>query len=127
MSETRMNGRVKWFDSKKGYGFVSTTEESNEDLFVHFSNIQTSDESVYKKLFPGEYISFEKNHDKDNNRNQCVDVRGIDMGPLMTENTEYRFKVFKNYNYSNYSNSSNDITDPEIEEVLGDDDHTTEQ
>ena len=117
MSETRMNGRVKWFDSKKGYGFISTTDESNEDLFVHFSNIQTSDENIYKKLFPGEYISFVKNHDEDNDRFQCVDVRGIDMGPLMTENTEYRFKVFKNYN-----SSSNDNTDPEIAEVLNDDD-----
>tara|TARA_B100000900_G_scaffold328650_1_gene288937 strand:- start:1238 stop:1621 length:384 start_codon:yes stop_codon:yes gene_type:complete len=114
MSETRMNGRVKWFDSKKGYGFISTTGESTQDLFVHFSNIQTSNESVYKKLFPGEYVSFQKVHDEDNDRYQCIDVRGIDNGPLMTENTEYRFKVFKNYNYT---------TDPEIAEVLDDSNH----
>ena len=117
MSEMRMNGRVKWFDSKKGYGFVETTGGSTEDLFVHFSNIHTSDENTYKKLFPGEYISFLKSHDKNNDRNECVDVRGVDMGPLMTENNEYRFKIFKNYNYSN---SMNDNTDPEIAEVLDD-------
>lgn len=117
MSETRMNGRVKWFDSKKGYGFVETTGELKEDLFVHFSNIQISDKNVYKKLFPGEYISFVKKHDEENDRNGCVDVRGIDMGPLITENIEYRFKVFKNYNYND---SSVDNTDPEIAEVLDD-------
>ena len=115
MSETRMNGRVKWFDSKIGYGFVETTGGTNEDLFVHFSNIHTSDENIYKKLFPGEYISFVRNHDENNDRNECVDVRGIDGGPLMTENSEYRFKVFKNYNFMN---SLNDNTDPEIAEVL---------
>jgi len=117
MSETRMNGRVKWFDSKKGYGFVETTGDSKEDFFVHFSNIQTSDENTYKKLFPGEYVSFVKGHDEKNDRNECLEVRGVDMGPLMTENSEYRFKVFRNYNLGQ---SSHDNTDPEIAEVLND-------
>lgn len=30
-------GTVKWFDEKKGYGFIS--DESGKDVFVHFSNI----------------------------------------------------------------------------------------
>lgn len=118
MSEMRMNGRVKWFDSKKGYGFVETTCESPEDLFIHFSNIKTRDSNAYKKLFPGEYVSFLKEHDSDNDRDECRELTGIDGGILMTENPEYRFKVFKNYNYSN---STNDNTDPEIAEVLNDD------
>lgn len=125
MSDMRMNGRVKWFDSKKGYGFVETTGENKKDIFVHFSNIVTSDNSVYKKLFPGEYISFLNAHDDENNRDECKEVRGIDGGPLITENVEYRFKVFKNYNYD----GENDNTDPEIAEVLDESnkDNTDEQ
>lgn len=116
MSDMRMNGRVKWFDTKKGYGFVETTSESSEDLFIHFSNIKTRDSDTYKKLFPGEYVSFLKVHDSDNDRNECRELTGIDGGILMTENPDYRFKVFKNYNV----NSSQNAVDPEIAEVLED-------
>ena len=107
MTSTRLNGCVKWFDSKKGYGFVKVLGESEEDIFVHFSNIATSGENTYKKLFPGEYISFIRSHNQENGRDECRDVRGVDCGPLMTENTEYRFKVFKNY----------DVNSPPTEEV----------
>ncbi len=34
-----MKGTVKWFDGKKGYGFI--TKEDGQDIFVHFSAIQT--------------------------------------------------------------------------------------
>lgn len=34
-------GSVKWFNSEKGYGFI-TREEDGKDLFVHFSEIQAS-------------------------------------------------------------------------------------
>ena len=48
-------GKVKWFDSKKGYGFVSN-ESDDKDYFVHFSEIQSDD---FKTLDEGQKVSFE--------------------------------------------------------------------
>ncbi len=49
-----MTGIVKWFDSKKGYGFISV--EGGEDVFVHFSAIQGEG---YKTLDEGQAVDFE--------------------------------------------------------------------
>ena len=49
-----MTGIVKWFDSKKGYGFISA--EGGEDVFVHFSAIQGEG---YKTLDEGQAVDFE--------------------------------------------------------------------
>ena len=48
-------GKVKWFDSKKGYGFVSTMSD-NKDYFVHFSDIQSEG---FKTLEEGQKVTFE--------------------------------------------------------------------
>ena len=48
-------GKVKWFDSKKGYGFVSN-ESDDKDYFVHFSEIQTEG---FKTLDEGQEVEFE--------------------------------------------------------------------
>jgi cold shock protein len=48
-------GTVKWFNADKGYGFI-TPAEGGEDLFVHFSAIQTDG---YKSLEDGQQVSFE--------------------------------------------------------------------
>lgn len=49
-----MRGKVKWFDSKKGYGFI--TGEDGNDVFVHFSAVQMDG---YKKLEEDEEVEFE--------------------------------------------------------------------
>ena len=48
-------GKVKWFDSKKGYGFVSN-ESDDKDYFVHFSEIQSEN---FKTLEDGQEVTFE--------------------------------------------------------------------
>ena len=48
-------GKVKWFDSKKGYGFVSDTSD-NVEYFVHFSEIQSDS---FKTLTEGQEVTFE--------------------------------------------------------------------
>ncbi len=47
-------GKVKWFNESKGYGFI-TTEESG-DIFVHYSSIQGNG---FKTLVEGESVSFD--------------------------------------------------------------------
>ena len=48
-------GTVKWFNATKGFGFV-TPDNGEEDLFVHFSAINTNG---YKTLQEGQRVSFE--------------------------------------------------------------------
>lgn len=49
-----MKGQVKWFDSKKGYGFI--TEESGKEIFVHFSGIASEG---FKSLNEGQQVEFD--------------------------------------------------------------------
>ena len=51
-------GTVKWFNAKKGYGFISS--ETGEDVFVHFSEIQVEG---YKTLNEGENVEFDLEND----------------------------------------------------------------
>jgi CspA family cold shock protein len=52
MSE-RIQGTVKWFNATKGYGFIE--REEGEDVFVHYSSIQTDG---YRTLNEGQKVEF---------------------------------------------------------------------
>ena len=64
-TETK-TGTVKWFDNKKGYGFI-TPEDGDKDLFVHMSSIMMEG---YKTLSDNQKVSYQ--------------VESSDRGPVAT-------------------------------------------
>lgn len=64
-------GTVKWFKSDKGFGFI-TNDETNEDVFVHFSAIQGEG---YKTLEEGQKVSYDVESDpKDTSKTRAANV-----------------------------------------------------
>jgi cold shock protein len=64
-------GKVKWFDQKKGYGFIST--DDGTDVFVHHTGIEGSGS---KTLTEGQQVEFETEQSEKGPR--AVQVRGLD-------------------------------------------------
>ena len=94
ISNERLNGRVKWFNNKAGYGFITVTDgsRSGSDIFVHHSSIQVENQQ-YKYLVQGEYVDFGITKTSSGDHEwQAVDVYGIKGGKLMCE-TRHEFKL----------------------------------
>lgn len=66
-----MKGTVKFFDGTKGWGFI--TDESGNDVFVHYSSIQIEGS---KSLNQNDVVEFEIGEDKDG-RTQAVNVKVV--------------------------------------------------
>ena len=69
-----MNGTVKWFDSKKGFGFISG--DDGKDYFVHYYYIYMRDK--FKTLDEDDIVRFDVGTD-DNGKEQAINVN-----PLIT-------------------------------------------
>ena len=83
----RHTGRVKWFNNKTGYGFVTVTDgsKSGTDVFVHHSSVQV-DKEQYRYLVQGEYVQFGLTKMNDGpHEYQASDVTGVNGGQLMCE------------------------------------------
>ena len=66
-----MKGTVKWFDSKKGYGFISG--DDGKEYFVHQSNIQMQG---FRKLDEGDIVDFEVGIGG-NGKEQAINVNSV--------------------------------------------------
>lgn len=51
----KKTGVCKWFDSKKGFGFINPIDDPNTDVFVHYRSIMTEG---YKNLREGQQVEF---------------------------------------------------------------------
>ena len=66
-------GTVQWFNAEKGYGFLSN-DEGGEDVFVHFSAIQTDG---YRTLEEGQKVEFEEEMDERKGKLRAVNVKPL--------------------------------------------------
>ena len=79
-------GRVKWFNNKAGYGFITLTdgEKSGMDIFVHHSAIDVIISNEYKYLVQGEYVEFSiVSVEGGKHEFQASNVTGVNGGKLM--------------------------------------------
>lgn len=106
ISSERLTGRVKWFNNKAGYGFITVCdgEFSNKDIFAHYSAIRNEDKQ-YCFLIQGEYVEFVlTKSDSDKHEYLAIDISGIKSGPILCETRRLAsasaFKSSENRPYS---------------------------
>jgi cold shock CspA family protein len=112
-SSQRYLGRVKWFNTRAGYGFITVTDGSlaGSDVFVHHSSIKVDSEQ-YKYLVQGEYVEFSllvttgQEHE-----HHAGDVSGIKGGKLMCE-TRHELKVSRTQYRASYGQPEDEVSEP---------------
>jgi len=86
----RLTGRVKWFNNKTGFGFISVVGGNDQykdasEVFVHHSAVTVSQEQ-YRYLVEGEYVEFSVvTTESGDHKFQAGDVRGVKGGKLFCE------------------------------------------
>jgi CspA family cold shock protein len=104
-------GRVKWFNNKAGYGFITVTDGSKtgSDIFVHHSAINVADQQ-YKYLVQGEYVQFSLLATQGGvHEFQASCVCGVNSGKLMCETRNENKSTKKNYK----TTTTTDVDEPE--------------
>ena len=114
-NETQI-GRIKWFNNKKGFGFLSNSVNS-EDVFVHHTGIKLGEESlnsdvnIFKTVIEGEYVSYEKHTDGEG-RSVAKNVTGVLGGPLLCENVNKKIFI-SNRHKDKYSTEGGSVSNQE--------------
>ena len=65
-----MKGTVKWYNARKGYGFI-TPDDNSDDVFDHATSLK---ECGLKKLYTGSEVTFETDEDKKGKRAKLIKV-----------------------------------------------------
>lgn len=114
---TTYSGRVKWFNNKYGYGFVTVIKADNcnsaevvpvnTDIFVHHSEINVSNDQ-YRYLVQGEYVAFDVVKTTNGKHEyQCAKVKGMYGGQLICET---RHEARSQYNKTHSQDSNIDAS-----------------
>ncbi len=113
LASEHQTGRVKWFNNKAGYGFITITDgpRSGTDIFAHHSSIGVENQQ-YKYLVQGEYVEFDLvKTESQTHEWQASNVAGIKGGKLMCE-TRNELKIARNE--YNSSRTNNVATEPRM-------------
>ena len=89
----RLTGYIKWFNNKKGFGFITVCSEGEyfeNDIFIHFTALRSKNEPC-TYLVQGEYVEFNLCKLINNNHTfQASDVTGFNGGHML-----YQYKPQK--------------------------------
>ena len=85
-----MKGTVKWYNARKGYGFI-TPDDNSEDIFVHATALKNSG---LKKLYTGSEVTYETDEDKKGTRAKSIKVTK-EIKPKLDEKIDTKKKVTK--------------------------------
>ena len=123
VAATKLMGRVKWFNNKTGFGFISALGDSEgikegSDVFVHHSAIKVAQEQ-YRYLVQGEYVEFvlskltasdASDATASKHQFQAADVSGVKGGKLICE-TRWESRGGADSGGASRFKSSDDSTD----------------
>lgn len=97
VSDSRLVGRVKWFNNKSGFGFITLCDGADKDIFVHYTCL-SAENSPYKYLVQGEYVEFDLIKSEDENHEyHAANVTGIKGGLLMCQTNSLNNTVGRTY------------------------------
>ena len=118
-AETVYQGRVKWFNNKAGYGFITVIDgvdvgdKVGMDIFAHHSAICVHEEQ-YKYLVQGEYIEFTLSsvESKQDYQWQASNIKGMKGGKLLCETrNENRTSTTKRTHTGDKSNNHKNVSE----------------
>ena len=105
-------GQVKWFNRKRGYGFITIIESKNDekneqsfigkDVFVHQSHIKPK-KSSYRSLEENEYVEFQLSLDN-KNVTQAINITGLKNGTLLCDALKTTGEIENSQNINYYNN-----------------------
>lgn len=77
--------KVKWFDTKKGYGFIRPSDESQADVFIHLLDVQKSGLQSLEQGQEVEYQTYASPRKHHENKQHAKEIRILNAEPPIDE------------------------------------------